>query len=139
MPQLKQHSPQGQPASRGRRRLPRQHDARHGDRRAHTSAAPRQCHRRTLRPGGAPIAVRLVHEVYRKFAKSSGTPIVGIGGVLTWEDAAEFILAGASAVEMGTGLFVDPRSPAKVVRGLEKWARDQGTPNISDLVGAVAL
>ena len=90
-------------------------------------------------PAVHPIAVRLVHEVYRKFAKSSGTPIVGIGGVLTWEDAAEFILVGASAVEMGTGLFVDPRSPAKVVRGLEKWARDQGTPNISDLVGAVAL
>lgn len=90
-------------------------------------------------PAVHPIAVKLVHEVYRGVAKATGTPIVGIGGVMTWEDAAEFVLAGASAVEMGTALFVDPRSPQKVVRGLEKWVRSQKCASVGELVGAVAL
>ena len=66
-------------------------------------------------------------------------PIIGAGGVLTWEDAAEFILAGASAVQMGTGLFADPRSPLKVARGLEKWVKAQKCANIRELVGAVKV
>lgn len=91
--------------------------------------------------GGAvhPMAVRLVHEVYRKVCREAGVPIVGIGGVLSWEDAAEFILAGATAVEIGTGLFADPRLPLKVGRGLERWVREQGRASISELVGAVEL
>src|SRR5204862_1363042 len=88
-------------------------------------------------PAVHPIAVKLVHDTYRGVAKDTQTPIVGIGGVLTWEDAAEFILAGASAVQMGTGLFVDPRSPLRVIRGLEKWARRQGVASIGELVGTV--
>lgn len=90
-------------------------------------------------PAIHPIAVKLVHDCYRAIAKDTSTPIIGIGGVLSWEDAAEFILAGASAVEMGTSLFVDPRSPLRVIAGLEKWARAQGAPRISDLVGGVKL
>lgn len=90
-------------------------------------------------PAIHPIAVRLIHEVYRKVAKDTKTPLIGIGGVLRWEDAAEFILAGASAFQMGTALFIDPRSPLRVLRGLEAWARRQGAQNISDLVGAVVL
>ena len=90
-------------------------------------------------PAIHPIAVRLVHEVHRAVTKSSGTPIIGVGGVMTWEDAAEFILAGASAVEMGTAIFADPAAPARVVRGLEKWARRQGCASITQLVGAVRL
>lgn len=90
-------------------------------------------------PALHPIAVKLVHDCYRGIAKESGTPIVGIGGVLRWEDAAEFVLAGASAVQMGTSLFVDPRSPIKVVRGLEKWVRRQGAASIGELVGGVRL
>lgn len=86
-------------------------------------------------PAIHPIAVKLVYEVHRKVAKQTGTPIVGVGGVLRWEDAAEFILAGASAVEMGTALFVDPKSPGYVASGLEKWARRQGSATIADLVG----
>jgi len=58
---------------------------------------------------------------------------------LGWEDAAEFILAGATAVEMGTGLFADPRSPVRVVNGLEKWVRGQGKGAVGELVGAVEL
>lgn len=90
-------------------------------------------------PAVHPIAVRLIHEVYRKVARDTDTPLIGIGGVLRWEDAAEFILAGASAVEMGTALFVDPRSPLRVLRGLETWTRRQNAASITDLVGAVSL
>ncbi|MCC6679138.1 MAG: dihydroorotate dehydrogenase [Phycisphaerales bacterium] len=90
-------------------------------------------------PAIHPIAVRLVHEVYRKAAKDTSTPLIGIGGVMRWEDAAEFILAGASAFEMGTALFADPRSPSRVTRGLTAWARRQGVRSISELVGAVSL
>ena len=88
-------------------------------------------------PGIHPIAVKLVHDAYQGICKSSGTPIVGIGGVLQWQDAAEFILAGASAVEIGTGLFVDPRCPIAVAKGLEAWVRRQGRASITELVGAM--
>ena len=90
-------------------------------------------------PAVHPMAVKLVHDVYRKVAREAGVPIVGIGGVLSWEDAAEFVLAGASAVEMGTGLFVDPRLPLKVVKGLSKWVGEQGKRGIGELVGGVEV
>ncbi len=90
-------------------------------------------------PAVHPVAVKLVHDVYRGVAKSEEIPIVGVGGVMRWEDAAEFILAGASAVAMGTALFADPRSPLRVVRGLEKWVRRQGASHVSELVGQVKV
>lgn len=90
-------------------------------------------------PAVHPVVVKIVHDVYRRVAGPAGVPIVGIGGVLTWQDAAELILAGASAVQMGTGLFVDPRSPLAVIRGLEQWVIRQGVSSIRDLVGAVVL
>jgi dihydroorotate dehydrogenase (NAD+) catalytic subunit len=88
-------------------------------------------------PAIHPIAVRMVHEVYRSVAKSANVPIIGLGGVMTWKDAAELILAGASAVGMGTALFVDPTLPRKVARGLEQWVARQGCASISELVGQV--
>jgi dihydroorotate dehydrogenase (NAD+) catalytic subunit len=90
-------------------------------------------------PAIHPIAVKLVHDVYRALARDTSTPIVGIGGVLRWEHAAEFILAGADAVEIGTGLFADPRCPIKVARGLEAWVRRQGASSVRELVGQVRL
>ncbi len=93
-------------------------------------------------PAVHPAAVKLVHDVYRKAAKdasSGGVPIIGIGGVMTWEDAAEFILVGATAVEMGTALFVDPTSPRRVVQGLAKWVRSHSAATISQLVGSVKV
>ncbi|GJQ29861.1 MAG: dihydroorotate dehydrogenase [Phycisphaerae bacterium] len=86
-----------------------------------------------------PVALKLVHDVYRAFARDSGTPLVGIGGVLRWEHAAEFILAGASAVQIGTGLFADPRCPLTVAKGLEKWAARQGVGSIAELVGCLKV
>lgn len=82
-----------------------------------------------------PLAVRMVADVYRDLAKPAGVPIIGIGGVMRWQDAAEFILAGATAVGMGTAHFVDPRRPAKVLKGLRRWVASQGVDHISELVG----
>ena len=90
-------------------------------------------------PAVHPMAVKLVHDVYRAVAKETTTPIVGIGGVLRWEHAAEFMLAGATAVEVGTGLFVDPKCPMKIAAGLSQWARRQHATNIGELVGSVRL
>jgi len=90
-------------------------------------------------PGLHPVAVKLVHDVYRGLAKTTQTPLIGIGGVLRWEHAAEFILAGASAVEVGTVLFADPRSPLAIAKGLAKWVARQGHANIAELVGAVKV
>lgn len=86
-------------------------------------------------PAIHPIAVRMVREVYERVAKDAKVPIIGLGGVMKWEDAAEMILAGASAVGMGTALFVDPKLLVKAAAGLEKWAVKQGCASISELTG----
>ncbi|MFN0012747.1 MAG: dihydroorotate dehydrogenase [Phycisphaerales bacterium] len=88
-------------------------------------------------PALHPIVTRLIHEVYTKVCRETLTPIIGLGGVLRWEHAAEFVLAGATCVGMGTGLFVDPRSPLGVVRGLEKWVGRQGKQAAGELIGAI--
>lgn len=86
-----------------------------------------------------PIVVRMVHAVHTQVAKAAGVPIIGLGGVLTWQDAAEFILAGATAVGVGTALFVDPQTPVQLARGLDAWAGRQGVGRTQDLVGAAKL
>ena len=90
-------------------------------------------------PGIHPIAVRMVHEVYKSVAQQANVPIIGLGGVMRWEDAAEFILAGAATVGMGTALFVDPRLPLEVVRGLERWVDWQGCRHIAELIGRLEM
>ena len=89
-------------------------------------------------PAIHPIAVRMVHEVYHSVAREAGVPLIGLGGVMRWQDAAEFILAGASAVGIGTALFVDPQSPIAVARGLTKWVQRQGCSSVTELVGKVS-
>lgn len=88
-------------------------------------------------PGIHPIVVRLVHEVHRGLARDLGVAIVAAGGVTSWASAAEFVLAGASAVQIGTGNFADPGIPARVVRGLDRWVKRQGAANLAELVGKV--
>ena len=83
-----------------------------------------------------PLVVRIVHDVHTRFAGPAGIPIIGLGGVSDWRDAAELILAGATAIGMGTALYADPRSPVRVLRGLERWARAQGCGSIAELTGA---
>ncbi len=90
-------------------------------------------------PAVHPIAVKLVHDVYRRVAHEAGVPIIGLGGVSGWDDAAEFILAGASAVGVGTALFADPRTPARINRALSRWLNTHRVQSVKDLVGQVIL
>jgi len=83
------------------------------------------------------IAVKLVYDAHRGVARSTETPIIGLGGVSRWRDAAQLILAGASAIGVGTILFADPRAPIRIAAGLARWVRRSGCRSISDLVGAV--
>jgi dihydroorotate dehydrogenase (NAD+) catalytic subunit len=90
-------------------------------------------------PAIHPIAVRMVHQVHRDVAAPANIPLIGSGGVMNWRNAAEMILAGASAVAMGTALFADPGAPRRVVRDLARWAKHQGCERIADLVGKAIL
>ena len=80
-----------------------------------------------------PITVRLVNELSRVIQ----IPIIGLGGIESPTDVAEYMLAGASAVEVGTAHFVDPRASERLVEGLEKWCRDENLSEISSLRGAL--
>jgi dihydroorotate dehydrogenase (NAD+) catalytic subunit len=88
-------------------------------------------------PAIKPIAVQMVSRVYRLVAKPAGVPIVGMGGVQFWQDAVEFILAGASAVAVGTALFVDPATPNKILDGLLQFMQQQRIERLGDMVGAL--
>ena len=90
-------------------------------------------------PAIKPIAVHMVSRAYRNVAKSAGVPIIGMGGIQSWQDAAEFILAGSSAVAIGTALFVDPATPNKICDGLGDYMQKHGVERIGDLVGALQL
>ena len=90
-------------------------------------------------PAIKPVAIHMVSRVYRQVAKSAGVPIIGMGGVQTWQDAVEFILAGASAVAVGTALFVDPAVPNKIVEGLAEYMQKAKIDRLADLVGALEL
>jgi dihydroorotate dehydrogenase (NAD+) catalytic subunit len=81
-----------------------------------------------------PIAVRAVHDVH---AALPDLPIVGVGGVRTGRDAAELIVAGACAVQVGTATFADPKATARVLAGLTTWASRDGRSRIADHVGEV--
>ncbi len=82
-------------------------------------------------PAIRPVAVRMVWQT----AKAVSQPIIGMGGIVTAEDALEFILAGASAVAVGTANFVNPRATIDVVRGIGSFMAEQGIAKIRDLVG----
>ena len=80
------------------------------------------------------IAVRAIHDVHVAFPD---VPIVGVGGVMSGEDAAELVLAGSAGVQVGTATFADPRAPVRVLDGLERWLRQQGERRVSDVIGSV--
>ena len=84
-------------------------------------------------PAIRPVAVRAVHDVRAAFPSAA---IVGVGGVATGEHAAELLVAGADAVQVGTATFADPRAPARVLAGLERWCRRHGVAAIRDLIGS---
>lgn len=88
-------------------------------------------------PAIKPIALHMVSKVYRNVAKPAGVPLIGMGGVQYWQDAVEFMLAGASAVSIGTALFVDPNTPVNVCQGLAQYLDKMAVTKVTDLVGAL--
>ena len=84
-------------------------------------------------PAIHPIAVRMVYQV----AQAVKLPLIGMGGISTAEDAIEMILAGATAVSVGTANFVDPRTTEKIVTGIEDYMRKYNVKDIKELIGAV--
>ena len=85
--------------------------------------------------GVKPIAVRMVYEV----AQAVSIPVVGMGGITCAEDAIEFLMAGATAVQVGTANFTDPYAIPKVVAGLNAWCDQHGIENVSSLTGVLQL
>jgi dihydroorotate dehydrogenase (NAD+) catalytic subunit len=90
-------------------------------------------------PAIKPVALHLISRVYRAVARSAGVPIIGMGGVQVWSDAVEFLLAGSSAVAVGTALFVDPASPNKICAGLAEYMQRNGVEALTELIGALEL
>ena len=82
-----------------------------------------------------PIAVRMVNEVYNAVK----IPVIGLGGICTWQDAIEMTLAGASAIQVGTVVFTDPYAPLKIIDGMDNYLAENNIANISELVGQVQL
>jgi dihydroorotate dehydrogenase (NAD+) catalytic subunit len=86
-------------------------------------------------PAIKPIAVRMVWEA----AKAVTIPIIGLGGITTPEDAVEFLLAGATAVQVGTASYADPRATERIAVGLEQWCARHHVASVKDLIGALEV
>jgi len=86
-------------------------------------------------PAIKPIALRMVYEA----AKAVKIPVVGLGGIASGEDAAEFLIAGAQAVEVGTANFWDPRAPMKIAGELDQFLQNEKIGNVRELVGTLRL
>ena len=84
-------------------------------------------------PAIKPVALRMVWQVARKCK----VPIIGIGGIMTAEDALEFFIAGATAIQVGTANFVNPRTTIEIIDGIEAFLVDQGIASVMDIVGTL--
>jgi dihydroorotate dehydrogenase (NAD+) catalytic subunit len=90
-------------------------------------------------PAIKPIAVYLVNKVYNDVAKERGVPILGMGGIRTASDAVEFILAGASAVGVGTANFIEPDCTVKIIEGIKAYCAAHNVSGIKELVGSLEV
>jgi dihydroorotate dehydrogenase (NAD+) catalytic subunit len=86
-------------------------------------------------PAIKPIALRMVHQA----AQAVKIPVIGMGGIASGEDAAEFLIAGASLVQVGTATFWDPQAPLKIARELEKLLPDLGVIRVEELIGTLRM
>lgn len=84
-------------------------------------------------PAVKPVAVRMVHDV----AKAVQIPVIGLGGIMTAEDAIEFMMAGATAIEIGTANFIDPAVTVKVKNGMAQWLERHGCKSVKEIIGVV--
>ena len=83
-------------------------------------------------PAVRPVAVRMVWQV----AHAVKIPVIGLGGIMTAEDAIEFLMAGATAIEVGTANFIDPCASVKSAEGINRWLDEQGVADVHDIIGA---
>lgn len=86
-------------------------------------------------PAVKPIALRMVYQV----ASRARVPVIGMGGIMTGTDALEFLVAGASAVEVGTANFVDPDAAVRILREIEEWCGAHGVSRVRDIVGTLEI
>jgi len=86
-------------------------------------------------PAIKPIALAKVYEVY----KAVKIPVLGIGGIMTAEDAIEFLLVGASAVQVGTANFIDPASGVRIAEGIVKYCEENGVSDVRELIGGMVV
>ena len=86
-------------------------------------------------PAVFPVAVRMVSDVYRAVK----LPVMGMGGIASWQDAVEIMMAGASAIQVGTANFMDPYAAMKIAHGLKQYCDDNGLESISQIVGCAEL
>ena len=84
-------------------------------------------------PAIKPVALRMVYQV----ASAVSVPVVGIGGIVNHEDALEFMLSGASAIQVGTANFVNPRASIEILEGIEKYFHENSVNSIKDFVGSL--
>jgi dihydroorotate dehydrogenase (NAD+) catalytic subunit len=84
-------------------------------------------------PAVKPVALRMVWQV----ARAVRIPVIGIGGILTADDALEFLLAGASAIQVGTASFIDPQSSVKILEGIENFLSARGFSDIKEIIGFI--
>jgi dihydroorotate dehydrogenase (NAD+) catalytic subunit len=86
-------------------------------------------------PAIKPVALRMVHDLVRAVR----IPVIGIGGIRSGEDALEFLCCGASAVQVGTATFYDPRAPARIAQEIRTWCTRHAIPAVSDLIGTLKV
>lgn len=86
-------------------------------------------------PAIRPVAVRMVHQV----VQAVRVPVIGVGGITCAEDALEFLIVGARAVQVGTANFIDPQAMPKIVAGLEQYCRDQHEDDINNIIGSLKV
>ena len=86
-------------------------------------------------PAVKPVAVRMVYQV----AQAVDIPVLGLGGIVTGDDAIEFMLAGATAVSIGTGNFISPEVPVNAVKGVEEYMKKYNISDINEIIGAVQM
>ena len=99
----------------------------------------RRCSRLSIGTGGLsgpcvkPVALRMVHQV----AKAVRIPVIGLGGIMNAHDAIEFLMCGATAVQIGTANFIDPTITLKVIDGINEWCGSHGIRDLHDIIGVV--
>ena len=86
-------------------------------------------------PAIKPVAVRMVYQVAQKVK----IPILGLGGIVSGDDAIEFMLAGATAVSIGSGNFIDPYVAPKTVKGIEDYMKKYNISDVNDIIGSVEM